>query len=54
MSPRFLPVVLTDQLVPGSFAHAAHHLVGALERSAFDTLYPNNPTGATASILIKA
>ena len=22
MSPRFLPVVLEDQLVPGSFAHA--------------------------------
>ena len=30
MSPRFLPVVLEDQLVPGSFAHAVHHLVDAL------------------------
>jgi hypothetical protein len=25
VSPRLLPVVLEDQLVPGSFAHAVHH-----------------------------
>jgi len=27
MNPRLLPVVLEDQWVPGSFAHALHHLV---------------------------
>ena len=57
MSPRFLPVVLEDQLVPGSFAHAAHHLVDALDLSAFDSHYRNDLTGATAhapSMLLKA
>jgi hypothetical protein len=30
MSPRLLPVVLEDQLVPGSFAHAVHQLLERL------------------------
>jgi hypothetical protein len=33
MSPRLLPVVLEDQLVPGSFARAVHHLVDQLDLS---------------------
>jgi len=56
MSPRFLPVVLEDQLVPGSFAHAAHHLVDAPDLSGFDSHYWNDLTGATAhapSMLLK-
>jgi hypothetical protein len=28
MSPRLLPVDLESQLVPGSFAHAVHHISG--------------------------
>ena len=38
MSPRLLPVVLEDQLVPGSFANAVHHLVDQIDLSRFDTL----------------
>jgi hypothetical protein len=42
MSPRLLPVVLEEQLVPGSFAHAVHHLVDQLDLSRFDShLYRN-------------
>lgn len=57
MSPRLLPVVLEDQLVPGSFAHAVHHLVDQLDLSAFDAYYRNDGCGATAhspSMLLKA
>jgi len=57
MSPRFLPVALESQLVPGSFAHAAHHLVDSLDLSGFDSHYRNDLTGATAhapSMLLKA
>lgn len=36
LSPRLLPVDLEVQLVPGTFAHAAHHLVDDLNPSAFD------------------
>ena len=56
MSPRLLPVDLDAQLVPGSFAHALHHLVDQLDLSAFDARYRNDATGATAyapSILLK-
>jgi hypothetical protein len=42
MSPRLLPVDLQAQLVPGSFAHALHHLVDQLDLSAFDTHYRND------------
>ncbi len=48
MSPRLLPVVLEDQLVPGSFAHAVHHLLEALDLSGFDTHDRNDANGATA------
>jgi transposase len=48
MSPRLLPVDLESQLVPGSFAHAVHHLIGELDLSAFDAHYRNDETGATA------
>lgn len=57
MSPRFLPVVLEDQLVPGSFAHAVHHLVDTLDLSGFDAHYCNDANGATAhapAMLLKA
>lgn len=57
MSPRFLPVVLEDQLVPGSFAHAVHHLVDTLDLSDFDAHYRNDANGATAhapAMLLKA
>jgi hypothetical protein len=42
MSPRLLPVVLEDRLVPGSFAHAVHHLVDTLDFSGFDSHYRND------------
>jgi transposase len=48
MSPRLLPVVLEAQLVPGSFAHALHHLIDELDLSVFDAHYRNDETGATA------
>jgi hypothetical protein len=57
MSPRFLPVVLEDQLVPGSFAHAVFYLVDALDLADFDTRYRNDKNGATAhssAMLLKA
>ena len=56
-SPRFLPVVLEAQLIPGSFAHAVHHVVDELDLSAFDAHYRNDVSGAPAfapSILLKA
>lgn len=48
MSPRLLPVVLEAQLVPGTFAHALHHLIDELDLSAFDARYRNDDTGAPA------
>ena len=57
LSPRFLPVVLEAQLIPGSFAHAVHHLVDHLDLSAFDAHFRNDVNGASAyapSILLKA
>jgi transposase len=57
MSPRLLPVVLEDQLVPGSFAHAVHVLVDQLDLSGFDAHYRNDKLGCAAfapSILLKA
>jgi hypothetical protein len=43
MSSQLLPVDLQAQLVPGSFAHAVHHLVDQLDLSAFDAHYRNDP-----------
>ncbi|WP_240623950.1 transposase [Ahniella affigens] len=57
MCPLFLPVVLEDQLAPGSFAHATHHLVDALALFGFDSHYRNDLIEATAhapSKLLKA
>jgi transposase len=57
MSPRLLPVDLEAQLIPGSFAHAVHHVVDALDLSAFDVHYRNDDTGASAhapAMLLKA
>lgn len=57
MSPRFLPVVLEEQLVPGTFADAVHRLVDVLDLSAFDAHYRNDTTGAPAhapGMLLKA
>jgi transposase len=57
LSPRLLPVDLDAQLVPGSFAHAVHHLVDSLDLSSFDAHYRNDDTGASAhspSMLLKA
>jgi transposase len=48
MSPRLLPVDLEAQLVPGTFAHALHHLIDELDLSAFDAHYGNDVTGAPA------
>jgi hypothetical protein len=57
LSPRLLPVDLDAQLVPGSFAHAVHHLVDSLDLSSFDAHYCNDDTGASAhspSMLLEA
>ena len=48
MSPRLLPVDLEAQLVPGTFAHALHHLIDELDLSVFDAHYANDETGAPA------
>ncbi len=57
MSPRLLPVDLQAQLVPGSFAHALHHLVDQLDLFAFDAHYRNDERAALAhapTMLLKA
>ena len=47
--PRFLPVDLAQQLLPGTFEHAAHHLLAhAVDLSAFDARFRNDDTGAPA------
>jgi transposase len=48
MSPRLLPVDLEAQLVPGTFAHALHHLIDEIDLAVFDAHYRNDETGATA------
>ena len=42
MSPRLLLVDLEAQLVSETFAHAVHHLVDALDLSAFDAHLRND------------
>jgi transposase len=57
MSPRFLPVVLEEQLVPGTFADAVHRLVDVLDLSAFGAHYRNDAAGAPGhapGMLLKA
>jgi len=49
LSPRFLAVDLEKQLLPGSFAHAVHHLLDHdFDLSGFDARYRNDDTGASA------
>ena len=46
-SPRFLPVILDEQLMAGSFEYALDYLVdNALDLSRFDARYNNDGTGA--------
>jgi transposase len=48
-SPRFLPVVLSEQIQPGSFEYALDYLVDhELDLSALDARFRNDETGASA------
>ena len=48
-NPRFLPVDLARQLLPGTFEHALNHLLDhAIDLSSFDGRFRNDETGATA------
>jgi transposase len=48
-SPRFLPVDLARQLIPGTFEHAVNHLLDhAVDLSSFDARFRNDDTGAPA------
>ena len=48
-SPRFLPVVLDAQLLPGSFEFALDYLIdNELDLSALDDRYRNDANGAPA------
>ena len=48
-SPRFLPVDLSRQLVPGTFEHALNHLLDCeLDLSGLDERFCNDATGAPA------
>ena len=47
MSPRFLPVVLEQQLMPGTFEHALHTLIDSeFDLSALEAKFNNDETGA--------
>ena len=56
-SPRFLPVVLSEQLLPGTFEHALNYLLDhELDLSRFDERFCNDATGAPAyppAVLLK-
>jgi transposase len=48
-SPRFLPVDLGRQLLPGTFEHAVDHLLDhAIDLSSFDARFRNDEAGAPA------
>lgn len=48
-NPRFLPVDLARQLLPGTFEHAVHHLrTRTLDLSHVDARFRNDATGAPA------
>lgn len=48
-NPRFLAVDLQQQLLPGTFEHALNHLLDQqIDLTAFDALYRNDLTGASA------
>ena len=45
-TPRFLAVDLAQQLLPGTFEHAVHHLLEhEIELSSFDARFQNDETG---------
>jgi len=49
MSPRFLAVVLEQQLVPGTFEYALHALIDSeFDLSALSAKFKNDATGAPA------
>jgi transposase len=56
-NPRFLPVDLARQLLPGTFEHALNYLIDCeLDLTAFDARYQNDATGAPAyppAVLLK-
>ena len=56
-NPRFLPVDLARQLLPGTFEHAVNYLLDhAIDLSPFDARFRNDETGAPAyppSMLLK-
>ena len=48
-NPRFLPVDLARQLLPGTLEHAVNHLLDhAIDLSSFDARFHNDETGASA------
>jgi transposase len=48
-NPRFLPVDLARQLIPGTLEHAVNYLLeGPIDLSAFDARFRNDETGAPA------
>jgi transposase len=55
--PRFLPVDLRRQLLPGTFEHAVDHLVDhVIDLTVFEARYANDETGAPAyppAVLLK-
>ena len=56
-SPRFLPVVLSEQLLPGTFEHALNYLLDQeVDLSRLDERFCNDDTGAPAyppAVLLK-
>jgi transposase len=56
MSPRFLAVDLSRQILPGSFEFALSHLIDHLSLSAFEARFRNDAVGAPAyppAVLLK-
>ena len=48
-NPRLLAINLAQQLLPGTFEHALHHLLEhALDLTCFDARFRNDATGAPA------
>ena len=56
-NPKFLPVDLARQLLPGTFEHALHHLLEyEIDLTRFDARFRNDDTGAPAyppAVLLK-
>lgn len=56
-NPKFIPIDLARQLMPGTFEYALHHLLEhSIDLSHFDARYRNDETGAPAyppSMLLK-